>query len=385
MAVTILSGVASPVTAQVGTGTDFVLDSASLLRDAGLSAVGSLRNAVDFKVCLGIRESVEVCPEDEIWLVDARESHLCPSDLSLVEVKRFENDNWNPSTLEELATHHLLDPSKETVVFIHGNQTDDRWSLTRGIQVYRNLFKSRYARKPVRLIIFQWRSERESVGFLRDYYVKSWRSVQLGTTLALTLGKFHDRNLTIIGYSLGAQITLSAMQQEDLIHLAGGYGYRIALIAPALDCDFTTLSTNSYSFASVIDQLEIFYNSMDRVLRAHDRICEREFGRHYVTLQKFVQMQIMSLGHVQQYDVAREVGKRHCIVRYSSSATVQSGINRLISSGVSLPRESAISSIQLGDAPVVSADEFLIHDPIQDLDASLETTQAYLFDPLITP
>ena len=154
LTVIILLGVASPAMAQEGWGTDIICDSTIRLRGSGLEAVSSVRSAIEFKACLGIRKSVQVDEQDEIWLVDARKSHRCPSDLSLINVRKFENGNWNPSSLENLATDHLMDPSRETVVFIHGNQTDGRWSLTRGIQVYRNLFKNCYDRKPIRLVIW---------------------------------------------------------------------------------------------------------------------------------------------------------------------------------------------------------------------------------------
>lgn len=384
LAVAVFFGVVFPLRAQDGAGTDLIRDSAVFLRDTGFSAVGSLRNAVEFKACLGIRESVQVNDQDELWLVDARSSHSCPSDLSRVNVAKLENGNWIPSTLDNLAFDHLTDTSKDTVVFIHGDLTDDRWSLTRGAQVYRNLFKNCLNRRPVRLVIWQWKSERACSGFVRDFYVKSARSKKLGTTLALTLDTFHDRNVTVIGYSLGAQIALSAMQQNHPLPVTGEHGYRVALIAPALDCDFTTRAASSPPVGSLIDRIEIFYNSTDRVLKFHDRICEKKFGRNYVPLQQFMQMQMMSLGQVYQCDVGNEVGKTHCIVRYSSSPTVQAEINRLIASG----SEHRALEINLGQnigKQLERANEFFIDDPLEHLDRALDSTQAYLFDPVGRP
>ncbi len=361
--------------AQDTPATDLLRESAIRLRDTGFDAAGALRGIVEFKACFGIRQSVQVNELDEIWLINARNSHHCPSDLSLISVKKFENGNWNPSTLDNLASGHLADSSKETVFFVHGDLTDDRWSLTRGVQVYRNLFKNCRARKPVRLVIWQWKSDRESARFIKDYFIKSVRSVQLGTTLALTLGVLHDRNVTVIGYSLGAQMTLTAMQRNDPTHFTGDHGYRVALIAPALDCDFTTLAANSPTIGSLIEHCEIFYNSTDRVLRAHELICKRKFGRNYVPLQKFVEMQIMSLGQIYQCDVGQEVGKVHCIVRYSSSPTIQARINQLISwqpwtSGMEFNPPASATNAN-GDQP----HEFLISDPLRELDPSYRSIE----------
>ncbi len=145
---------------------------------------------------------MKVLPQDEVWLISARESHLAPCDLSLIKVEQLNCGRWMPSSLECLVDAHELDKTKSTLIYAHGNQTNLSWAKSRGLQFYSlALEETACQRPPVRYVIFAWKSEREQ-HCAKDFILKSQRSEQLGITMAQILAQFPDRRIVLVGFSL---------------------------------------------------------------------------------------------------------------------------------------------------------------------------------------
>lgn len=352
-----------------------------IVRETGVSAIDFVVESISIEECFGRTESITIRPCDEVWFVNARESHNHPGDLSCVKVSRLVNGETQAATFDDLSTAHLNDTSRETVVYIHGNQTDERWSVTRGMHAYKNFFLS-CTSEPIRFVIWQWKSEREFPRLGKDYLFKSVRAVQLGKTLASTLGCFRDRDLTIIGYSLGVQVTLSAMLQPELA-MMDGCGYRLALIAPALDSGFAFSVTSQQSCFGVVDTTKVFYNDVDRVLKLSELVSRKKSKRNYVSPKTLICSQLIPMGTLMSFEVGGEHGKRHSITRYSRTPTVQREVLTLIDSGRAIFSANSIPSPQPVVENVASDDienvegdmtpGFLIADPTE------ETTEAEYF------
>ena len=181
---------------------------------------------------IGFRK-VRVRAQDEIWLVSARDIDQC--ELSF---ERLSDGKWLSASMAELIQSHSTDPQKASLIYVHGNRTDDAYARSRGLQFYENMFNGEVCSGPMRFVIFAWQSEREKIGGIADFRIKLDRSVELGPTFAEFLNQFEDRQLILTGFSLGSQIILSAlvdlesreaMDQEQKIGK-----YRVALITPCL-------------------------------------------------------------------------------------------------------------------------------------------------------
>lgn len=306
-----------------------------LVENAEQSAVqtgeDSLSLTPDCSASVTCLEGIRIRPQDEIWAVDARNAHCAVSTLDSVRVGRFFAGCWQNSSLEELTTEHLEHPETETVLYIHGNQTNRQFSLSRGMVVYRNVITCGI-QPPIRFVIFQWKSEREISSVLRDYLVKSKRAIEVGKTLALILREFQNRDMTVVGYSLGTQVVLSALYQPFMNQADEGSGYRLALIAPALDCDFVNNVKNRPSCGNQIDQTQMFFNKCDPALKWAEWICRKKYGRRCDYFDDLVCKGVIPLGSVKIFQVSAEVGKRHSINRYCKSATIRGAISKMIPS-----------------------------------------------------
>ena len=300
---------------------------AQVIQDPALTVV---RDAVSIKGCFVSESQIQLRPQDELWAINARESHCCAPSLDRLRVKRFLNGNWHESSLLELTGEHLSHPELETVLYVHGNRTNRAYSILRGMHLYKNVFYCGPS-TPIRFVIFQWKSDQELSRILNDYLVKSKRAIQIGKTLGLTLQEFQNRDLTIVGYSLGVQVVVSAVREPESVQIDTGKGYRLALIAPALDCAYKDRIGCSASCGDRDDCTLVFFNQMDRATKLSEMVCRKKYGRKTATFKKAIDCGLISLGLVQKFEIGAEAGKKHSIIRYSESPTVQCSINGMIS------------------------------------------------------
>ncbi len=275
-------------------------------------------------------EGVQIRPQDEVWVVNARNAH-CVCTLASIRVRRFFAGCWQNSSLKELTAEHLQNPETETVLYIHGNQNDRQLSRSRGMVVYGSVIQCGI-QPPIRFVIFQWKSEREISSVLRDYLVKSKRAIEVGKTLALMLREFQNRDITVVAYSLGTQVVLSALYQPFMSQEDEGKGYRLALIAPALDCDFVSNVKCHPSHGNQIDHTQVFFNKCDRALKLAEWVCRKKYGQRCDYFDDLVCKGVIPLGCVETFQVAAEVGKKHSLERYCKSAKIRAAIRRMIPS-----------------------------------------------------
>ena len=227
---------------------------------------------------LGCLEGIAILPQDEVWLLNARDFLCGETDLSKLTVSQIVGGELVSRELSDLTSAHASGDELSTVLYIHGNQTSKEFAIARGLQVYRNaLAKKAHCHGPVRFVIWAWKSEQEKVRFYPDYLVKSERSVRLGETFAATLNQFSDRNLVVFGYSLGVQVALSAFDSPLLDSRIGDpTQYRAAFAAPAINANFVAYNSLSSGYESPIKQTLVFTNRKDRAIRAAQAIIRRK-------------------------------------------------------------------------------------------------------------
>ncbi len=189
----------------------------------------------------GATDNVTLLPQDEIWLIDARNAHCAGEDLCSLNVSCCRGGRWTSSGPPIVGQHAALTGSKVTLFGGPRKSGHSKLGQIKGLQVYNNAFSTTSeCRPPVRFVILAWRSERELLRNCRDYIYKSQRSVAVGRALATILCQFEDRRMVLAGFSLGVQVLVSALDhpmiQHDVDETKGQF--RVSLIAPALDGEF---------------------------------------------------------------------------------------------------------------------------------------------------
>ena len=310
-----------------------------------------LQQVVVKKSIFGFLETIDVLPQDEVWLVSARDYLAGETDLSRLCVCRLEHNELVPSTLRNLVQAHSGDDDKSTVLYVHGNQTDMEFAIARGLQVYRNALATKaQLRAPVRYVIWAWKSEQERIRYFPDYLIKSKRSVTVGETFASTLNEFSDRNMVLFGYSLGAQVVLSALDSKILRHRAAEPPqYQLAFAAPAINGDYVA-SHGLSQMENLVAQTFVFVNRKDRATRAARAIVRCQAATRNATLVQLSQAGKLNLGSVTSTDVYEETGRLHSIERYTRSDTLQLKIASLVNEVAAQK-----GSIPLSSGPTLAA------------------------------
>jgi hypothetical protein len=287
-----------------------------------------LRNNV-----LGCQTCYNVLPQDEIWILSVRDCVCDLGNLDRVEVKQLVDNRFQPSSLDALTGAHLAAPQKTTLVYVHGNQTNYQYGVARGFQFYNNLFvKDRCPRPALRLVLWVWKSERELPRLYPDYLIKSQRAVAMGTTLTQTLNEFGNRNLALVGFSLGAQVILSSLEQMEQGSSPGPYNdkFHVAFIAPATDPNYICKVINRSATASQVRMSSVIVNRDDRAVKAMRLVVRRECPEARDSFSKLARENHFPLGATEFFEVSQEVSCRHAIERYTKSPTVKRAMNRVI-------------------------------------------------------
>lgn len=289
------------------------------------------------KNVLGCRGCYTLLPQDEIWIVSARGCSCDPENLDLIKVKKLENNNWQPSSLDELSNCHQTDTSRTTMLYVHGNQTNYEYGVSRGVQFYNNLFvKYECPRPPVRLVLWLWQSEREAPRLYSDYIVKSRRAVTMGKTLTRTLESIGSRKLAIVGFSLGAQVVLSALEQME-----PGKGcvfgdtnprnkYNVALIAPATDPNYICGKVDCCAPSTIVRQSTVIVNDDDRAVKAMRFVIRHECPEARDNFCELAESNHLPLGKTEFFEISQEICRKHSIVRYTNSPTAQRAIAEVL-------------------------------------------------------
>lgn len=274
---------------------------------------------------------VHIRPQDEIWLVCARNSHSQPTDLSRLSVKKLSGGVWQNSLLNDLVTSHQTDQTRSTVLHVHGWRTNHEASIRQTMDIYKNVTTKRRCTQPLRWILWQWKSDKDNPRFRTDYIEKSKLALTISTTLSSTLAQFGDRNITLLGHSLGNTVILSAMLKPTMLPETET-GYRLAIVGAAIGCEFAhNLSRHRFVAISQIDQTVIINNRHDPILSLGNQlICRQSYGRKRLDLASIVAQRRIALGNVRWHEASGEIGRRHDGKYYTASNTFLSEFSRLL-------------------------------------------------------
>ena len=303
------------------------------------------RSLCTIKSILGCTETIEIRPEDEIWIVSARNYDGCLDNREAIEVERLANNSWQPSSLDELAHCHQTNTSLTTLLYAHGNATDYDFGISRGVQFYRNLASCPEVEGPIRMVLWLWKSEKEAPRLYRDFRIKAERAIQMGPAFQTTLERLGDSRVALVGFSLGAQVILSALdsmeEQQSSAYCGlgcssfqnGGMAgkYRVALIAPALDPAYACAAADRTVSSSITAETRVFCNRSDRVIKALRIVLRRECPKKSVSFNKLACQQRLNVGQVKHVDLTGEAGAWHSIVRYSRAQSLCCKLGNLLS------------------------------------------------------
>lgn len=212
----------------------------------------------------------------QLWLINTRSLPHVPTHSSrraLPEVQCYD-DGWRGAHYDELTGHS--DPAPLTVVFVHGNDTDDAKCHARGLALYQSL--STAATEPWRLVVWSWPADYIPGSIRHDARLKADRAEADAIYLARFLAELEGgREDVVIGYSLGARVAAGALHL-----LAGGaldgHGaesiasrvpphLRSVLMAAAIDEDWLLPGRRYGRALAAVDRMVLFVNPHDRVLR----------------------------------------------------------------------------------------------------------------------
>lgn len=226
---------------------------------------------------------------DEFWLISSRNltSNICRADLVQPNLRASMADacgRLHPRALEDLFTRY---EGGATAIYIHGNRFDPYQAIERARFVYRNVVQCRAPGQSVRWIVFSWPSERSGV-LLADPREKARRTETHGLYLGWMLQQMAgEQNLTLIGYSFGARVATGALHAAAGGALSGrqlpgapvqGLTNGLVLVAPALDRCWLAPGGYHQLAVSNVQRLNVFYNSIDPVLKRYWLVDEGEGG-----------------------------------------------------------------------------------------------------------
>lgn len=222
---------------------------------------------------------------DRIWVFSTRglRGGVCRADLTdpNFRVDRLEAcGRATRSSVEEYALHR--DPSRPTVIYVHGNRMEHADAIGRGLFVYNRVARYGYRQGPVDWVIWSWPSEKRGI-LLGDAREKARRTDVEGLYLGSLL-RLHGETgqpTTLIGYSFGGRIVSGALHALAGGALRGrslpgegieGAGFTAGMIAPALENDWMSARGNHRLATQNLEQLTVLYNRRDAVLKNYWRI-----------------------------------------------------------------------------------------------------------------
>lgn len=285
---------------------------------------------------------------DEFWLVSARDIADCDTDADCTQLKclRKTNGQWCEAKFSDLSSAHNSDQSKQTVLHVHGMRTNFDDARRQCSTVYQNIFAECDARPPIRFVCWVWRSETETRRPVHEFKTKSRRSVLLGRLFTKTLRCFGERPPVLVGYSLGAQLIVSAITAPDAANLPC---YRFAALAPVLDCNFS--QSQAIRIPARTQQTVLFSSSIDRATRFAGLICKKQHASPFV---QWATGPAMPLGYVDSVDVTAYVGRKHSVDRYSSAAPVKMCIGKMVRDNFLQFANQMVGSLE---TPLIISDE----------------------------
>ena len=239
---------------------------------------------------------------------------------------------WRTSTLDEY--HAGDDPNVVTVFWVHGSLTSEAEAIQAGWQIAAQL---KGCAPRLRLVIWSWHADREHRRRMPDWREQIGESYRDALPLARVLDATPaDVPVTLVGYSLGAQVIVGAA------HALGGGAIcgetlpgprvvdrrlRLVLMAGAVHNDWLSPGCPFDKALLPVEKMLVFVNPGDRALRRYWRV-ERNRG-----VQVMGETGVAGTGclgpqaaKIRQLNVSGYVGERHRWANYVGSGVISQQI-----------------------------------------------------------
>lgn len=280
-------------------------------------------------------KQVCVAPQDQVWWITSRNVKCGLDSLEQLPTLQYQHNgagsgNWQISHAGEFCAEQAGNSEPLTIFYIHGNRTDPKWSLNRGIQVYENLFGKCLQRRPVRFVIWHWPADQSKFP-VKEFESNSRRAIAHGRYFAKFMHYLDPSNdIGLIGYSLGSQFLLSASEQTTLYADSGcgnsgdwiAANINLAVFASVTQCQWPTCRARLARASHSLDSVLNFQNHKDKALRFFRAKCRLENGLQFYPEK--------TIGCLEKYgssvscvEISKLVGREHSIVKYSKPSIVQ--------------------------------------------------------------
>ena len=262
---------------------------------------------------------------DEAWLIKMPDDEGGP-DPEQLTVKQQQNAwqeeleptqcGWADRQLADLTEAHLADPTKQTVIYIHGWRATECSALRQANQVYAAMKRSPDL-PPVRFVYLVWKAAKSEKRLRTDYLQKSEYSKVVGKCLLPIMQQFQNRDVVLVGHSLGAQVILSFLTQLNMLP-DDGSRYKTVLLGAALECKFSADISRQYTQKQYqTSRTLVFNNSRDFAIRLSSRrICPPQLQPGAGKIAPIVEQKLVPLGETHWTDLRLEVGCRHDVAYY---------------------------------------------------------------------
>ena len=296
----------------------------------------------------GCTDEIRIRPEDEIWVVSARQYEGART-FDGLQVQQLRETEWEAASMEALTASHQTQRDLTTIVYVHGNQTNYDYGVARGIQFYSNIVARSQSLSPIRVVLWLWKSERELPRLYTDYLVKSRRAIGVGRALSETLTALGDNRVLVVGFSLGAQVVFSALDSMEQAYCHQFCGIpafenarqmlpettsteklRVALITPAVNPAYACEIADREANACLTSCTSVFQNRSDSALKAFQIALRRQCPQKKISMEDLIDDGRLPLGKVRWIDLTRQSGVAHSIVRYSQTDGFGKEVTRLL-------------------------------------------------------
>lgn len=224
----------------------------------------------------------------------------------------------------------LLADGKPLVVFIHGNRYSPAEAKQQGLVLAKRCVKATGATS-VRTVIYSWPSMQQGI-LLKDVRAKYDRTFTEGRYLAWLLGQVEPtRDVSIVGYSFGAQITLEALEALVAAEEAGRGDLQpwrdrpgqtnLVFIVPAVRCDALAPRGPYRHAVECVDDVSIIINSRDDALKFFPLI-DRDTSLAALGRTGMPRQWIPAHVGFSAVDAHRAIGKQHGLPQYLQSPTL---------------------------------------------------------------
>ncbi len=262
---------------------------------------------------------------DQIWLISTRGVGPCLGSEAF-EINFYDGSQFRSATLSHLSHELREGEPMATVIYAHGYRTDACYAQKRGLEVYRNAIAAVPRPLPIRFVIWSWQTEKES-RIPKDFREKSDHSVFEGQRLARFLEEMGLGQGILIGYSMGAQVIVSALSHLSDA-LAMPTAWNVVLVAPVL-APASCCEVSCTDLDRLVQTFSLLTNRSDRALKGARRL-NRLSHRSALDQNSLPSALRLAPGKLSVIDTSHEVGAQHNIGRYSQSWAFRWSIDHAI-------------------------------------------------------